>query len=142
MPSPWAKLLATAMPAMQELNTPQYQDEADRQSTEPYNVQELDSAIADPRHQGPSQKQALLSEKQRIQQMQARQVQQQAQQFPQRLSDSLTLKQHTGMDKSPESMIVRLMVQMRRRSGMPRPQIGQMLQPQGGMGGPPAQAPF
>lgn len=129
MPQPrkpsFPQFQASARRLLSGLGSPQFQEEAAQQDTDPQNMQQLAQAIQDPRHQNPIAQQALLSEKQRLEQQQAAMVRQKVQQFPQRLAQSLELQQHTGMPSpSPESFMAKLMLQMQRRAQMPRPQLG------------------
>ena len=118
MPSPGLKLLQSAAPALAQLDSPQYVEEARRQDVAPYNVEELDSALRDRRHQGPRQQQTLMAERDRIKGMQIQQLQQAMQMLPQKLNQTLDLRSH--VPPAPEDQMVKLMVQMRRRyPGMP-----------------------
>jgi len=108
MPDNWAALIRTAAPALAQLNSPLYRKDTD--------APEMGAAPSRP--QAPVQ--PMVSEADRMKQMQFQQLQQTAQQMPQALQGQLDLKNHTGLPDDPTSMIVRLMAQLHRKGGIPR----------------------
>ena len=105
-----------ARPELAQLSQPEYVAEAQQQDMHPANVQELQRALGDRRHQRPMQQQVLGDELKRIKGLQMQQLQQAAQQMPQQLQKSLDPAGRTGEPwPSPEATMVRMMLQMQRR---------------------------
>ena len=121
-----SRMLPQARASLASLSSPRYQQEAAQQDTHPANMQELQRAIGDRRHQSPQQQQILGDELKRIKGLQMRQLQQAAQQMPQQLEESLSPAKTGEPWPSPEAMMVRMMLQMQRRypgmQGGPTPQ--------------------
>ena len=98
-----------------------YRAEAMAQDLHPANMQELQGAMADPRHQGPMQQRVLGDELKRIQGIQTQHIQQALQALPQKLMKDLSPSKVEEQWPTPEASIVRMMLQMQRRyPGMPR----------------------
>ena len=122
VPSPWQRMINsmrvhTGGPG---LDASQVRDDLD-----PQNLQVLNKEMRDPRSQGPSQQQILRREKQRLEQVQAQQMQQAAQMFQQRLEQRLNPRIGTPQDTNPQAaqaaFMARLMAQMQRRHGVNGP---------------------
>ena len=118
MPGAYNRFVKRAPDSLQRLSSPQMQNEAAQQDMYPPNVQELQRALQDPRHQGPMQQQVLGDELKRIKGMQTLQLKQAAQQMPQQLEMSLSPAKTGEPWPSPEATVIRLMLQMRRRHGV------------------------
>jgi len=101
--------------ALQPLSSPAYKAEAMRQDTDSENVKTLQQSLADPRHRGPMQQQVLGDELKRIQGLQTQQIQQAVQALPQKLNQELSPAKTGEPWPSPEAMMIRLMLQMRKR---------------------------
>lgn len=108
-------------PSMQELDQPQHREEAAAQDSRPENVEELQRAMVDRRHQSPMQQQVLGDELSRIKKLQTLQLQRGAQAMSQQLEQSLSPAKTGEPWPSPEATMVRMMLQMQRRyPGMKR----------------------
>jgi len=107
--------------ALQSLSSPVFQAEALVQDVDPENVKSLQQSLADPRHQGRMQQQVLGDELKRIQGIQTQQIQQAVQALPQKLKMDLSPAKTGEPWPSPEAMMIRLMLQMKKRyPGMQR----------------------
>lgn len=119
MAGEYNRFAKNARAALSVLDRPAYVQEAQAQDLHPANVQELQRAIGDRRHQQPMQQQVLGDELKRIKALQMQQLQQAQQQMPQQLQKSLDPGGRTGEPwPSSEATMVRLMLQMQRRHGM------------------------
>ena len=115
MAGEYNRFVKSTRPQLAELSRPPYQAEAREQDMHPANMQSLQQAIRDPRHQRPMQQQVLGDELKRIQGMQAQQVQQAAQALPQEMNKELSPAKTGEPWPSPEAMMIRLMLKMQRR---------------------------
>ena len=121
MAGEYNRFAKSARPELAQLSQPEYVAEAAQQDAHPANVQELQRALGDRRHQRPMQQQVLGDELKRIKALQMQQLQQAAQQMPQQLEKSLDPSKTGQPWPSPEAMMVRMMLQMQRRyPGMQR----------------------
>lgn len=101
-----------------ELDTPAYQEEARQEDLDPQNLVMLNQEMGRRDRQHPRQQQILVEEKQRLEAVQAQQVQQAAQQFPMRLEQGLDLRSRgEPLTQSPEAFMAKLMLMMQRRHG-------------------------
>lgn len=100
---------------MRSLDTPMYRAEAMAQDLHPANMQELQGAMADRRHQSPMQQRVLGDELKRIQGIQTKHIQQALQALPQKLTKDLSPSKTGEQWPTPEASIVRMMLQMQRR---------------------------
>lgn len=107
MPNPYSRLLARLGQEGQRLDQPQYEAERQQQDMNPENLRLIDRELG--RAQNPTQRGALMEERQRLEAMHAMQLQQAAQQFMPRLQQELDVTAKTGMQ--PQSTMQRVLMQ-------------------------------
>ena len=115
MAGEFTKFTRRARDGMQLFNTPEYKQRAEAEDTSRANVQELQQALRDRRHQSPMQQQVLGAELERIKALQTRQLQQAAQAMPQQLMQSLSPASTGEPWPPPENAMIKLILQMQRR---------------------------
>lgn len=117
MAGEYQRFLQNARDSLRQLDSPWAKAEALEQDIRPSNIEALQQAIKDRRHQSPMQQRVLGEELKRIQLLQTQQLQQAAQRMPQELEKSLSPAKTGEPWPSPEASMVRLMLQMQRRHG-------------------------
>jgi hypothetical protein len=114
MPSPFEQFLQHAKLSTQRLDSPSLQDEAHQQDLDPRNFGRIDSEMR--RSSAPTQQEALMNERQRLEKMQLQQLQQASQQFAPRLAQSLDISTHTGMPlEGPAEKLIKLLLMMKKQ---------------------------